>query len=383
MIEPQPLDVVLTLARRWRIVALFFCVGAAAGVAYALLSPSWYSATLTVVPSQRSQESAAMSLAARLPVGLDTVSTDVQRIQAVLQSTSVADEVIKKFDLPARYETAHVEKTRATLASHCVTRVDRRSGLVSLTCEDKDPKRAMNMAAFYGEVGNRVFGRVSASSAAEERRFLENQVLKARTDVDEASRKLREFQEKHKIVDLPEQSKAVISAMASIKGELISKQLELSYLTSFSARTEAGVVQLQQQIAIMESKLNQLERMQQTAASTGSAGSGAGTGSAKSDFFPGAMNVPELRFELEQLMREQKVRETVFSLMTQRFEMAKVDEARDTSTFQILDHPTLPTYRSRPNRPRVVAVGGFFGAFAGCAWVLVPAWWRRRVAKAA
>lgn len=319
-----------------------------------------------------------MSLAARLPAGLDSFSTDVQRINAVLQSTSVRDEVITKFDLDDLYETVHIEKTRAVLAEHCVATADRKSGLVSLTCEDKDPKRAMEMATYFGEVGNKVFGRVSASSAREERRFLEQQVIKARTDVDEASRNLREFQEKHKIVDLPEQSKAVISAMASIKGELISKQLELSYLTSFSARTEASVVQLQQQIAIMESKLTQLEKMQKLDAAAAGSASGQSTGSDAPDFFPNAMNVPALRFQLEQLMREQKIRETVFSLMTQRFEMAKVDEARDTSTFQILDYPTLPTYRSRPKRTKIAIMGLAGGLAAAFAWIVIPVWWRRR-----
>lgn len=370
----QP-DLLGSLLQRWKLLIACALLGAAGGVAYALLAPEWYAATLTVVPSQRSQDSAAMSLAAKLPVGLDSFSTDVQRIQAVLTSTSVADEVIDKFDLQARYGQSYREHTRQALWEHCGSSVDRKSGLVSLTCEDKEPQRAKEMAESFGEVGNRVFGRVTSSSAREERRFLETQVLKARKDVDDSSRKLREFQEAHKVVDLPEQSKAVISAMASIKGELISKQLELSYLASFSARTEASVVQLQQQISIMESKLAQLEAQQAPAA----AGSGAGS----SSFFPGAMNVPELRFQLEQLMREQKIQETVFSLMTQRFEMAKVDEARDTSTFQILDHPTLPTFRSRPNRRKVVGLGIAGGLAVGCALILVPLWWRRRTALAA
>lgn len=377
MSEAPSIDFVLLLTKRWLTVVICVALGVAAGIGYSLVAPKWYSATLTVVPSQRSQDSAAMSLAARLPGGLDTFSTDVQRIQAVLQSTSVRDEVIKKFELDKLYETDHIEKTRTSLAEHCTSNADRRSGLVALTCEDKDPKRAMEMAAYFGEVGNKVFGRVSASSAREERRFLEEQVLKARKDVDDASTKLRQFQEQHKVVDLPEQSKAVISAMASIKGELISKQLELSYLTSFSARTEASVVQLQQQIGIMESKLAQLEKT----ANVSSTGSAAGSGSAS--FFPNAMNVPELRFELEQLMREQKIRETVFSLMTQRHEMAKVDEARDTSTFQILDYPTLPTYRSRPRRSKLAMYGIAGGLAVSIAWIVIPVWWRRRVTATA
>jgi uncharacterized protein involved in exopolysaccharide biosynthesis len=376
MNEAAPgIDLAGVLLQRWRTLAVFVVLGVAAAAAYALLAPPWYAATLTVVPSQRSAETAVASLAAKLPGAFDLVSTDIQRIQGVLNSTSVADEVIDRFHLQERYGERYHEHTRRELSEHCGAIVDRKSGLVSLTCEDKVPEQAKAMAEYFGEVGNRVFGRVSTSSAHEERKFLETQVVKARHDVDEASRRLREFQEAHKIVDLPEQSKAVISAMASIKGGLISKQIELSYLSSFSARTEASVVQLQQQIAIMQSKLDQLEDAQQSAAAVGP-GSSADAGSAS--FFPGAMNVPELRFELEQLLREQKIQETVFLLMTQRYELSKVDEARDTSTFQILDHPTLPTYRSRPRRLPILAYGAIAGLALACGWILVPVWWRRR-----
>jgi len=392
--DPPPIDVVTLLVRRWRTVAFCAVLGAAVGVGYALLAPSWYSARLTVVPSQKASNP-AMSLMASIPgaeaLGGST-STDVQRIQAVLTSHSVADEVIAKFKLQERYDTSHIEHARAQLAEHCTTSVDRKSGVVALACEDKDPAMAMAMATFFGEVGNRVFGRISASSAREERRFLEAQVVKARKDVDESSRKLREFQEQHRIVDLGEQSKAVISAMASIKGELVAKQLQLSYLSSFSSRTEANVVQLQQQIRIMEAKLKQLEdsnpvlALLPAPAAGSAAGSGASTGSGSAvdvpnpKFFPDAMRVPELRFELEQLFREQKIQETVFFLMTQRFETAKVDEARDTSTFQILDQPTLPTYRSRPRRKRIAILGLMGGLAVAAASILAPAWWRRRAA---
>jgi len=374
MSDAEPIDLVIVLARRWKTLAIAAALGAAAAVAYALLATEWYAATLTVVPSQRSQDIAAMSLAAKLP-GLESFSTDVQRIQAVLASNSVADEVIAKFDLQKEYGTPHLEQARAALHDHCGIGVDRRSSVVSLTCEDPEPQRAMDMAKAFGEVGNKVFGRVSVSSAREERIFLERQVEKTRHDVDDASRKLREFQEAHKVIDLPEQSKAVISAMAQIKGEMVSKQIELSYLSGFSGRGESNVVQLQQQIAVMDGKLRQMEESHASEAS----GSGAGSGSAS--FFPNAMNVPQLRFELEQLMREQKIQETVFGLMTQRFEMARVDEARDTSSFQILDSPTLPTFRSRPRRRQIVLAGVGLGLALGAAWILLPLWWRRRVVE--
>jgi capsule polysaccharide export protein KpsE/RkpR len=352
-------------------------LGAAAAVLYVVVAPPWYAARLTVLPSTQGgqMKGAAAAIAERIPAAFDTSAADVNRIEAVLHSDSVTDEVIKKFDLGKHYGTAHIEDTRAAIWGHCATAVERKSGLVALTCEDKDPKLAMDMTAQFGLVGNLVFRRISESSASEERKFLEAQVAKARKDVDESSRKLREFQENNKIVDLPEQSKAVISAMASIKGELISKQLELSYLSSFSARGEASVQQLQQQIAVMESKLAQLETSEHVAVNAGSA---AGSGSGSGSFFPGVLSVPELRFQLEQLLREQKIQETVFFLLTQRYETAKVDEARDTSTFQILDTPTLPTKKSRPNRKKTVLMGTAGGFGAGVVFAVFPVWWRRR-----
>lgn len=389
MNEDQPFDVITLLAGRWRVLLIFAILGGAAGAAYALLAPPWYTSRLSVVPSQRTP-TPTMSLLANLPGGEmlgGGSSTDVQRIQAVLTSNSVADEVIARFELQKRYEVSHLEQARAALWDHCSIGVDRKSGVVSLTCEDKVPEQAMAMATYFGEVGNRVFGRISVSSAREERKFLETQVVKARKDVDEASRKLREFQETHRIIDLGEQTKAVITAMASIKGELVAKQLQLSYLSSFSSRTEANVVQLQQQIGIMEAKLKQLEDSEPALVVPGNlaAGSGAGAGSGigsgggmNPQFFPDAMRVPDLRFQLEQLFREQKIAETVFLMMTQRFETAKVDEARDTSTFQILDTPTLPTYRSRPKRMSIGAFGILAGLAVGAMLILVPAWWRRR-----
>ena len=391
MREQAEIDIVGLLVRRWRTIALFALLGAAAGLAYALLTPNWYAARLTVVPSQKSTNP-AMSMLASLP-GAEALGasagTDVQRIQAVLTSNSVADEIIANFDLKQRYDSAHLEHARLALWKHCSVSVERKAGIVALTCEDRDPAMAMAMAGFFGEVGNRVFGRISASSAREERRFLETQVVKARKDVDESSRKLREFQEKHRVVDLGEQSKAVISAMASIKGELVSKQLQLSYLSSFSSRTEANVVQLQQQIGIMEAKLKQLEDSHPVLAVLPAPSAGSGSAAAPNlrendpspKFFPDAMRVPELRFELEQLFREQKIQETVFFLMTQRYETAKVDEARDTSTFQILDSPTLPTYKSRPNRKKILAFGILGSLAFSVAWIRLPLWWRRRFSR--
>lgn len=355
-------DLFATVLQRWRVVVVCAVLGVAAAVAYAFVATPWYEARLTVVPSQRSPEGMAMSLVAKIP-GLDTASVDSKRIEAVLTSFSVTDEVIAKFDLKKRYGTPYSERAREAVWTHCSTSVDRKSGVVALTCEDTDPETAMQIVSYFGEVGNRTFNRISSSSAREEVHFLETQLTTAHDEVVKASQALREFQEKNKIIDLPEQSKATISAMASIEGDLVSKQLELSYLTGFASRGEGSVVQLQQQIAIMQSKLKELESRPQPKE---------GLGSGSANVFPSVMNVPELRFELEALMREQKIKETAFLLLTQRYELARIEAARDTSSFQILDSPTKPTVRSRPKRRKIAMLGLFAGLALAGVWIFGP-----------
>jgi tyrosine-protein kinase Etk/Wzc len=397
MVARPDLDFLLLLSRRWRTIALCGAIGLTVAVGYGFGAPSWYEARLAVVPSQRSKD-IAMALPADLSA-LGGISTpmwnDQQRIHAVLTSQSVADAVIEKFELKSRYDTTYIERARERLWSHCSVLLDRKTVIVELSCEDKDPERVRQMADYFGEVGNRIFGRISVTSASEERRFLESQVVRARQEVDTASQKLRTFQETYRIIDLAEQSKAVISAMASLQGQLLSKQLELDYISGFSASTEASVVQLRDQIAVLEAQLASLEaaRATRTASPAGASPPNGAASSARlaprkgakrsikareNSFFPGAMDVPALRIELEQLFRQQKVQETVFLLLTQRLAMARVDEARNTSTFQILDRPTTPTYRSRPRRTKIAGLGVFLGLAGACVWILGPTWWRRR-----
>jgi tyrosine-protein kinase Etk/Wzc len=380
--EPR-LDVASLLRTRFRTFAACAAVGIVLSAAYVLIAPPWYEAKLVVVPSQRSQMpgmAMPMSLSglASLASGF---GADVERIVAVLETNAVADATIAKFGLMKRYDVDYIEDARKQLWKHCWTKVDKKASVVTLACEDRDPERARDLAAYIGAVGNRIFGRISVSSANEERQFLETQVQKARQDAEAASRKLREFQEKHKIVDVGEQSRAVISAMASVKAEMLSKQLQLSYLEGFSSPTEGSVLKLKQQVGVLSAKLEELEARPTALEPAGQAAAAGTLPSPASDsgFFPKAMSVPELRYQLEPLMREQKVQEMVLLLLTQRYETAKVDEARDTSTFQILDEPTVPTLRSRPKRLLSVLLGALGGLLVAYVWLVAPTYLRRRL----
>lgn len=378
----QPALTGLHLLRlRWYILALFGLVGTAAAIAFYLWLPKTYEAELLIVPQRGPSEFGSVrNLVGNLPLDLNASSglgqSEPDRIAAVLQSRSVTDAIIAKFDLKQRYGTTRLERARKALWAHCETSVDKKANTVSLTCEDKEPEAARDIANAIGREADATFRRIAVSSATEERSFLEKRVAEAKHDMEVSSAALRRFQETHKIIDLPEQGKAVVSGMAALEGELITKRLELSYARGFAASEEASVAQLRRQIGVLSAELQSLEAKRPVEPNQGRAPRPG------SEMFPPAMELPALGAELETLLRDHKIDETVFLMLTERYEARKLDEARDLSTFVVVDEAVLPTYRVRPTL-RVIPVGMLVGLTLGLLIIALPAWWsdlRRRAA---
>lgn len=349
---------------------------AVAGLLYALLAPKWYRSVLTVVPAKAQRGGGGLAsmlgaeagaLAAGLAEGAG-IGADVQRIAAVLQSNDVTDAVIAKFDLKKRYDEKYQETAREALWKHCDVKALPKPSLVQLSCEDKDPRFVQQMLQFFAEYGNQVFRRVGVSSATEQVRFLEKRAGELRAQADDAAARMREFQERYQIIDIDTQAKAVIGAIASLNTQRISKQLELDYARTFSSGDEATQRQLRSQLGIVDQKLRTLESDDPASASAPSDPKQLSRGG----MFPAALRVPKLRAEFETLYRDRKVAEATLVFAMERLESARADEARDTSTFLVLDPPALPTRKARPKRAVIILVTMMAGL---CAAVSVE-WWR-------
>lgn len=351
--------------KRIAAVTLVFSI---AGAAYALLAPSWYRSVLTVVPAKAQRATGLSSMLGGDAAGLAAgflegagATADGPRIAAVLQSDSVSDAVIEKFDLKTRYGEQFLEGAREELWRHCDVKILIKPQLVQLSCEDKDPRFVQEMLSFFAEHGNGAFRRVSVSSASEEVRFLEKRVVELRKLADDSAARMREFQETHRIVDLDTQAKAVVSALATLNTQRIGKQLELDYARTFSGSDEPSLRQLRSQLSVMGDQLRDLEQAPPAAPMQES-------GRARKDakgLFPAALEVPKLRAEFEKLYRDRRVAEATLIFALERLEGARANEARDVSTFLVLDPPTLPTRKARPRRMAVIAMCAALGLLTG------------------
>ncbi|MBK9112730.1 MAG: hypothetical protein IPM88_13910 [Nitrospira sp.] len=87
---------------------------------------------------------------------------------------------------------------------------------------------------------------------------------------------------------------------------------------------------------------------------------------------PAMVTVPDLALQYGRLFRELKVQETLYALLTSQYEQAKIAEARDTPTVQVLDPPVPADKRTRP---RVVLLN--VAVLWGLALVIWYLAWRR------
>jgi capsule polysaccharide export protein KpsE/RkpR len=291
----------------------------------------------------------------------------------VLKSRSVQDRLINRFDLRARYRKATYFEARKKLTSFTDIEEDKKSGVIRLTVTDYEPKIAAQIANAYIEELNRLAVDLNTSSAHRERQFLEDRLATAKQDLARASASLSQFTSKNSMVDPQNEGRAVMDAAARMQGELIASETELKGLQQIYSDDNIRVRTLKARMAELRSQLRKL---------VGPEGESSGPGSI--DFsapYPSMHTLPGLGSRYADLYREAKIQEAVYAFVTQQYEMAKIQEAKELPIVRVMDAGVEPEKRSSPIRSLIVG-GSVLGAiFLACLWVLGKNRWEQIAAE--
>jgi tyrosine-protein kinase Etk/Wzc len=365
--------------RKWGIIAL--CAVMTVGtLVVSLFLQKIYESTATLLPQLESNNgvglgalfasgaasSAAQSLGISLP-GSPATPTDV--FTAMLKSRIMADDIIRRFNLMEHYETKTMHDARGSLEG--ATRiVVTKEKVIKVAVEDRDPQLASDIANFYVSNLDRLNQTLSVSKARENRKFIEQRVAETQTALVKVEDALKEFQTQNRTVAIEAQSKAMIEATAMIQAQIMAQEVQLqvmgSYLSSNNpeiARVQSSISELRKQLQIMETGKSGKERLP------------------GDRLRPAITSVPTLALEYGRLARDLKVQETLYALLISQYEQAKLTEARDTPTVQVLD-PAIPAERkSRPKILLNVLIAGILSLFVGLFWAFVRGAMDRRKAE--
>jgi uncharacterized protein involved in exopolysaccharide biosynthesis len=216
-------------------------------------------------------------------------------------------------------------------------------GIITIETAMDQPELAAQVAnAFVAEL-DRVNKEKNISRAKNSRIYIEQQLQLTQAKLNAAADSLRLFQERHRAVALPEQMRAAIEGVAEVKGTLVAKQVQLEVMQQSMRTSNPAIVQLQTEVRELQKRYDDMQY--------GSPGEG------RKDYFPAFAEVPQIGQRLAELMREVKVQETIWELLNQQFYRARIQEARDTPTVQVLDPAVPPEQHAKPKRLLMVLVG--------------------------
>jgi len=364
-----------------RILLKFVAIGLVVSTIGVFVIPKRYRSTTRLMPpDDQSGSSLAMAAAALTGRGsaLGNLATDVLGIKStsdlfvgILGSDTVQDHLINRFNLKKVYWDRTLEDARADLADHTDVSVDRKSQIITIAVIDKDKRRAAQMGQAYVQELNELVAELSTSSARRERIFLEGRLKGVNQDLETAEKEFSQFASKNTAIDVPAQGRAMVEAAAVLQGQLIAAQAELEGLRQIYADGNVRVRSVAARVAELQDQLEKLGGKGEVDPS----GPGQ-TGQLSEPVYPSIRRLPLLGVAYADLYRKTRVEETVYEALTQEYELAKVQEAKEIPTVKVLDPPDVPDKRSFPPRMLLIFLGTLVAFSLGAFWIFARELWR-------
>jgi capsule polysaccharide export protein KpsE/RkpR len=352
------------------------------GIAFVI--PKQYKSTASLMPPEP-QSAGAMVLSAlanrsggglgalgSLAGGLLGGHSSTELFMDMLHSGSVSDHLIDRFNLQHVYRKKYRIDAAKRLARRTKITEDKKSGVITIQVEDTDRVRARDLTQGYLDELNRLVTRTNTSAAHRERVFIEQRLQKVQSDLEQAQLQLSEFSSKNSTIDIKEQTRAMVDAGARVQAELMIEQSGLESLRQIYGdgnvrvrETEARIASLRAELAKMTGSSAPLPVEQSHDTEDGS-----NQGETKGELYPPLRQLPRLAVPYADLYRRVRVEETVYELLTQQFEMARIEEAKDVPPVEVIDSPGIAEKKSFPPRLLLSLLLTFL-SFAGASALLL------------
>src|SRR6202012_5735157 len=206
----------------------------------------------------------------------------------LLHSRSISDHIIDRFDLQRVYKKRYRIDTVKYLAHHTTVVDDKKSGVITITFSDTDPRRAQAITQAYLEELNKMMTHANTSSARREREVIEKRLVSVHAELQDAEKALSQFSSTNVTLDIKEQTHAMVDAAARLQGELIVGQSELDSLQQIYGDGNVRVRAARARIGVLKSEL---AKMSGSASSDDSEKS---SGGESNELYPSLRQIPRL-----------------------------------------------------------------------------------------
>ncbi len=346
-----------------RMLAKVAAISLVASLGLAFLIPKQYKSSASIMPPDQ-QNSGAMMLAALaahstglgalggLASGLIGGHSSTALFIGLLRSGSVSGNLIDRFNLQSVYHKRYRIDAAKHLAHSTKIIEDKKSGVITIEVEDTDRVRARDLAQGYLDELNNLVLRTNTSAAHRQRIFIEQRLHKVEADLEHAQLDFSEFSSKNSTVDIKEQTRAMVDAGAKVQAELLLEQSGLESLRQIYGDGNVRIRETEARIASLKAELQKMTGSSAPLAADEPSTAGAEPADdLKQDaLYPPLRQLPRLAVPYADLYRRVKIQETLYELLTQQFEMARIEEAKDVPSVSVIDAPGIAEKKSFPPR---------------------------------
>jgi uncharacterized protein involved in exopolysaccharide biosynthesis len=348
----------IAVAEHKRMVLLVTAGFAISAALISLILPQRYTATVTMLPPQQTSpvgaalasQMGAMGGIAAMASGSLGFRTPNELYVAMLKSRTVESAMVEHFGLMQQYGKRYESDARKAFERHTDVNGSGKDGLIHISVEDRDPRRAADLANGYVDQFRNLSQHLAITEASQRRLFFEQELEHARNELANAEQALQQTEQTSGVIQLDSQARALIDSGAELRAQITAREVQIQGMETYATSENAQLVRAQRELESLRAQLSKL---------------GGSAGNATGELIVPKGRIPEAGLEYIRKLRDVKYSETIFEILLKQFELAKLDEAKQGSLVQVVDPAVPPDKRSFPKRVLIVLIATALGFLAG------------------
>lgn len=338
--EISLLDLLHTVVDNLRLLVLGpLAVGLLAlGISF-LITPTFTATTKFLPPQQQQSAAAAMLQSLGALGGLAGAATGLKnpndQYVAFLESRSLQDTLIKRFNLMERYESEFQDDARKALSTKAAISAGK-DGLITVSVDDHDPAFAAELANAHVQELTVLLGRLAVTEAQQRRVFFEKQLAESKDKLTLAEQALQASGVN--VSALKANPEAAVTGLANLQASITAQEVKVATMRSYLTENAPDFQQALTQLSALRAQLRKAESSQ-----------------------PRSGNTDEADYVAK--FRDFKYHETLFELFAKQYELARVDESREGAVIQVVDVALPPERKSKPKKATIAILATLASGF--------------------
>ncbi len=346
-------ELLAVLKKHWMLIIFLPIIVAGAVAGYSLTMPNYYKSSGTIFVHSSSGSGALSSLMSSIPMaglmGLGGGGGGANYLTVYLKSATMSDYIIKRFGIathPAIVGENYVpDPSNPIVYDNLLKKMDKivtvdndpKTGLITISAETMSATTSAEIVTAYIER----LDKFSKGPQKEKRIFIEKQLEKIGKELEVAENEYKVFQDKYKLFALDKQTAASIDKMAQLESQRVNSSISLEMQQSLlkSSGSVPELVKVEAQKVAEEAKAEAIKKE-------------------ISEVEKELAALPDISLEFIRLQRNLKVKEKLYAVLTEQYEMAKITEAEEGSQFEVIDQARIPELKSKPKRAIMVILAG-------------------------